>query len=476
MRTHTEEKTYVCSCGKGYKNNKDLKKHLKKAKNPLEHRSLHISNRAGIQAEPNTSRNSEKSFACDYEGCDASFAKNFTLNRHKKTHMSPKELLAESESKGNVCKEPQCKNKFFTQISHFERHKLTHTKQKPHMCNCGKKYSDKHNLIKHVKKGKDSLKHFILPPENTETKASAPFPAFDPSLLEFNSDAPFNQDFLLNENTGFLLPLSPAVALHDSIDTLPNCDPNDPLFGLSPQTSPLSFLNLNSTNILELERENKTMVSPSSDSLSTPEKRKTIEHQEEVVLPPKKKRLSNRAGIQAEPNTPKPFACDHKNCPASFAKKNALNSHKRIHMTPKELLALGKGHVCKEPQCKDKFFIQKTNYDRHMLGHAKQTPYMCNCGKKYLDKYTLRNHVNKGKDSLKHFILPPKNAETKAQDFPLNENIGFPLPLSPVIDMQVTSQKKPFACNREDCNKTFTEKRSLKRHAFTHLSEVDYVF
>ncbi len=270
MRTHTEEKTYVCSCGKGFTNNCNFKKHIKKMDDSSEHRPVkqpekrHLSNRARVQAEPNTviekkvnadvplfefsvdafeksynpntffsddilspisvrpastklaPRNPEKPFACDHEGCDASFAKNFILTRHKKIHL-PKEA---QESRKHVCTYEGC-NKSISTRSNLKKHMLTHTGEKPYVCSCGEKYTANATLKKHIIKMGDPLEHRSLTqPKKKRLSNRARVPAepntviekkvnADVPLFEFSADA-FEKSY--NPNTFFSDDISSLIS------------------------------------------------------------------------------------------------------------------------------------------------------------------------------------------------------------------------------------------------------------------------
>jgi C2H2-type zinc finger/Zinc finger, C2H2 type len=90
-------------------------------------------------------------FACDYPGCTKSYKRNYTLNRHKKSHIA-------WENAKIICQ--RCK-KFFPDHSTFKRHERSHTGFKPYPCPyteaCGKRFSEKNNLKKHIKTKHDGI-------------------------------------------------------------------------------------------------------------------------------------------------------------------------------------------------------------------------------------------------------------------------------------------------------------------------------
>lgn len=110
-----------------------------------------------------------KPYQCDI--CEKSFFQKSNLNTHYLTHTNKKSYQCAICDKSFVTKQSityhhislhggekrhQCKvcNKSFVQKSNLTNHILTHSGEKPYQCHCGKLFSQRYHLTRHV-----SLKH-----------------------------------------------------------------------------------------------------------------------------------------------------------------------------------------------------------------------------------------------------------------------------------------------------------------------------
>jgi len=110
--------------------------------------------RVSREEEPKSSskaRRSEGKFGCDFPGCTKAYAKKYTLNRHKKTH------LASSAYVCRWCSKP------FVDNSSLTRHERSHSGWKPFQCpyqlTCGKRFAESNNLKQHIMRMHDGIFH-----------------------------------------------------------------------------------------------------------------------------------------------------------------------------------------------------------------------------------------------------------------------------------------------------------------------------
>ncbi|XP_039601426.1 general transcription factor IIIA, b [Polypterus senegalus] len=94
-------------------------------------------------AEMGEKRVSDKKYFCSFEGCNATFNKNWKLEAHICNHTGLRPF---------VCQYEGC-TKSFTRNFHLIRHQLTHTGEKPFRCTsegCTQAFSTNSNLKKHI--------------------------------------------------------------------------------------------------------------------------------------------------------------------------------------------------------------------------------------------------------------------------------------------------------------------------------------
>jgi hypothetical protein len=93
----------------------------------------------------NNKSNSQKTFICDFDGCDKKYSNSSHLNRHKKSHETKPVIASIS------CKQPNCRQ-MFTNKSNMNRHyKTHHINTLPYSCQqCDEKFRRKHQLKKHL--------------------------------------------------------------------------------------------------------------------------------------------------------------------------------------------------------------------------------------------------------------------------------------------------------------------------------------
>lgn len=163
------------------------------------------------------------------------------------------------------------------------------------------------------------------------------------------------------------------------------------------------------------------------------------------------------------------FQCP--DCPKAFARRIQLRRHASVHMqqrgfscgicekwfpTRSAMIRHERIHTGERPfQCEvcQKSFAQKEILYRHLLTHTGRKPYVCpHCQKGFTQKEPLRIHLrthmntNPGEIQLHRCTLCPK---VFCHASGLSRHL-------------VTHTGKTFKCR--DCDKSFSDKSSLKRH------------
>ncbi|XP_045465913.1 zinc finger protein 2-like [Harmonia axyridis] len=163
------------------------------------------------------------------------------------------------------------------------------------------------------------------------------------------------------------------------------------------------------------------------------------------------------------------FKCP--NCPKSFSRRIQLRRHESVHMqqrgfscgicekwfpTKSALTRHERIHTGERPfQCEvcQKSFAQKEILFRHLMTHTGQKPYNCpHCPKGFTQKEPLRVHLRS------HVV-------TDESDIQLHYCSLCPKIFCHASGLSrhlVTHTGKTFKC--QECDKTFTDKSSLKRH------------
>ncbi len=110
---------------------------------PMKNRYIPLQNKHHPYLRMGKKGSQEKRHKCDFPDCNKSYGKQYTLNRHKKTHT---ETCYACEF---------CNKNNFPDASSLERHLRSHTGVKPYQCperTCLKRFPEKNNLKQHIQR------------------------------------------------------------------------------------------------------------------------------------------------------------------------------------------------------------------------------------------------------------------------------------------------------------------------------------
>lgn len=172
-------------------------------------------------------------------------------------------------------------------------------------------------------------------------------------------------------------------------------------------------------------------------------------------------------------------------CGVTFEKKWTMNMHIRIHTGDRP-------YVCEIPGCGANF-ARPQNLWRHHKTHTQEKPHSCPiCSKTFCER----------KDMLTHIVIHDESRKTQNRFLPedmwhlLNTEIIFEFDGREVrtdsicevcgkIFEQPTMKKrhlsqvhegeKPFKCDQEGCDRSFTSKAGLERHLNDHTGEFPFL-
>ena len=145
----------------------------------------------------------------------------------------------------------------------------------------------------------------------------------------------------------------------------------------------------------------------------------------------------------------KQFECDFNNCGQKFMTELNLNCHKSIHYK------VNNQYVCRESDCNFETTVLRSLVE-HKYSHLNDKPFKCNidgCIKTYKRNHDLLFHQR---------IIHLTDNQYICDEIDCNFKTIYKNNL--VLHKQIHSNVKPFKCDFDGCNKTFTTKGSLKKH------------
>ena len=171
----------------------------------------------------------------------------------------------------------------------------------------------------------------------------------------------------------------------------------------------------------------------------------------------------------------KPFQCDL--CPRSFALKNSLNTHMKVHSVKNPFIC----ELCQHA------FGHKSTLAIHMRSHSGEKPYVCDvCNYSTAYKSSLECHM-RNHTGDKPFVcnvclcsfvrksILLRHMRTHSRDKPFNCDMCDYSTVHKVClqrHLKVHSGEKPFNC--EVCNASFARRSNYRRHKKVHTGENDF--
>ena len=439
MFIHTGERPYVCDiCNVGFRQSSNLRNHMK------------------------TIHTAEKQVMCQH--CPFTCKTNKSLKQHIiLRHSGPLERTFQ-------CRD--CSATFITN-SHLQRHRLTHSGEKPYVCeDCGQAFSQKCNLKKHVAgthhKSLDGnpikfVKKFMC---DICGKTFFAQTSLVQHKVRHTSVRPFNCE--LCSKSFKTLPVLKQHQRNLHIDSGPYpCKVCDKYFGtkaarnshMKAHSGNKPFVCGNCGRGFRFEHQLLSHELTHSDSklhvcdiceknfktkFALNQHKQTHLANTEFLCETCGKSFKTRRSLrlhEATHSESRQHVCEI--CEKSFKTNIALYSHKVTHTDHKNFIC----ETC------GKAFKRRSELKKHEARHSESRPHTCEmCEKSFKTKYCLQSHRQTHTDH-KSFICETCGKVYKSRPSLLNHEATH-------------SDSRPHTC--EICEKSFISSPSLKRHMLLH--------
>ena len=383
-------------------------------------------------------------FKCGYEGCGRTYTLKHNLRKHFALHTGDSQFRCHYGNCAGAIKYRDSQ----TLARHIHRE---HTMERPFECNiCNKRFGRASNLKRHQQSIHSTEKVQISPPKRK--RKVDPFEALATHrTITFDDE---NQ-----EQSASSLSLSDELS-QAADDANPILDVEEPT---ELRFTALPYSNSKDTKIKIKIGVPKSKIAPLIKEhyrlamLGTVPETVQTEITEDPKLPSDQNLViqdsdSTDKWIMYSGDKTKPFKCGYEGCGKTFTTKHFLQRHFVSH--------IGRAQFrCYTGDCTGATrYCDIQALARHVhKKHTQERPHKCDiCNKRFVYLHNLTSH-RKSIHSVKYEQNQPQNPDSTDKWIVYSGN-----------------KTKLFKCGYEGCSRTYTEKKSLRRHFFSHIGDSQF--